>query len=432
MHRCICRWELVAVRMQSVGPVDVALDKMTAGPSSPILYGLIRNEDQNLASLSFGFLVPIVKCIVENIAVDISFNQLGGLCALCFHEEDNFYVSIWGPVPISSIPDMAAVDPPRRYGGELLLSESVYAYIAAYTVLPLGQRNPNFKLKCFNIIDPLLWNNNLGISVSEDNSSRILGAFSDGARQLAKLLDCPEENPIAEVDRFFRNTWDRYGKGSRLGAPSPEIDGSYSFRNNVSNTSFEVKENSTGSDPNAVVKCASHAPHGVPSQHDKQSLTQISRTGNVSPVSRTESQEVFANTTSSMSSDQNNGLQNISSYENSQTDIGRSSRSNSLRNEEHDRNLYGRLHSNSELMDVSAEVPSRQRSNNIIRVNLGRNVQRNLVTPYQHYPNPVYGYAADPNLVYGYPAEHFSGVDEASHVDEGPSSVHDSEFPSPD
>ncbi|KAK2654146.1 hypothetical protein Ddye_014002 [Dipteronia dyeriana] len=30
--------------------------------------------------------VPIVKCIVENIAVDISFNQLGGLCALCFLE----------------------------------------------------------------------------------------------------------------------------------------------------------------------------------------------------------------------------------------------------------------------------------------------------------------------------------------------------------
>ncbi|KAK2654145.1 hypothetical protein Ddye_014001 [Dipteronia dyeriana] len=94
------------------------------------------------------------------------------------------------------------IDPPRRDGGELLLSESVYAYIAAYTVLPLGQRNPDFKLKCFNIIDPLLWNNNLGISVDEENFSRILRACSDGAQQLAKLLDCPEEDAIAEVDRF--------------------------------------------------------------------------------------------------------------------------------------------------------------------------------------------------------------------------------------
>ncbi|KAK3218955.1 hypothetical protein Dsin_012925 [Dipteronia sinensis] len=383
--------------------------------------------------------VPMVKCIVENIAVDISFNQFGGLCALCFLEEvdnvikqnhlfkhsillikawcyyercilgaqhslistyaletlvlyifhafdnsfagplevlyrflevfskfdwNNYYVSIWAQCPaVQFLTWLLVFDPPRRDGGELLLSESVYAYIAAYTVLPLGQRNPDFKLKCFNIIEPLLWNNNLGISVSEVNFSRILGAFSDGARQLAKLLDCPEENPIAVVDHFFRNTWDRYGKGSRPDAPIPEIDGSYSCRNNLLNVLLMLSNQ-----------------HGVPSQHGKQSLTQISRTGNVSPISRTENQEVFANTTSSMSSDQNNGLQNISSYENSQTDMGRSSRSDSLRNEEHDRNLYGRPHSNSELMDVSAEVPSRHRSNNSIRGNLGHNGRRNLST----------------------------------------------------
>ncbi|KAK4837156.1 hypothetical protein QYF36_003237 [Acer negundo] len=300
----------------SVGPVDVALHIITAAPSSPIFYGLIRNEEQKIIFsfiifwLSSEFLliffvpqvhaygsvplqtylpdgdidltafsknqdlkwydilkevlenererenaefclkdveiihakVQIVKCIVENIAVDISFNQLGGLCALCFLEEvdnlinknhlfkrsillikawcyyerhilgaqhsfistyaletlvlyifhafdnslagplevlyrfleffskfdwDNFYVSLWGPVPRSSIPDMAAAVPPRRDGQELLLSKSVYECIAAYTVLPLGQGNLNFKPKRFNIMDPLLRNNNLGISVSE-------------------------------------------------------------------------------------------------------------------------------------------------------------------------------------------------------------------------------------------------------------------------
>ncbi|KAK1549397.1 hypothetical protein Q3G72_001474 [Acer saccharum] len=274
---------------------------------------------------------------------------------------------------------MAAVDPPRRDGGELLLNESVYAYIAAYTVLPLGQRNPDFKLK-----------------------------------RSISLIICFGTTTLGLVS--VKNTWARYGKGSRPDTPSPEIDGSYSFRNNVSNTSFEVKENSTGSDSNAVVKCASHAPHSVPSQHGKQSLTQISRTGNESPVSRAENQEVFANTTSSMSSDQNNGLQNISSYENSQTDMGRSSRSDSLRNEEHDRNLDGRPHSNSELMDVSAEVPSRQRISNCSHFgialppavlygqypNLGYGYSGialpPVVTSYQHDPNLVYGYPADPNL----------------------------------
>lgn len=28
-----------------------------------------------------------MKCLVQNIVVDISFNQLGGLCTLCFLEQ---------------------------------------------------------------------------------------------------------------------------------------------------------------------------------------------------------------------------------------------------------------------------------------------------------------------------------------------------------
>jgi hypothetical protein len=31
--------------------------------------------------------VKLVKCVVQNIAVDISFNQIGGLCTLCFLEK---------------------------------------------------------------------------------------------------------------------------------------------------------------------------------------------------------------------------------------------------------------------------------------------------------------------------------------------------------
>ncbi|KAL5744791.1 hypothetical protein ACOSQ2_027907 [Xanthoceras sorbifolium] len=174
---------------------------------------------------------------------------------------------------------------------------------------------------------------------------------------MSRLLYCPKENLIAELNHFFRNTWEKHEKGCRLDAPSPEINEPYSFRNNLSSTNVEVKENSTGSDCDVVVKCASHAPHTVPSQHGKQYLTQISRTGNVSAVSHTENQKFFANTTSSMTSDQNEGLQNISSDENSQADKGRSSRSDCLRNEVHVRNLFGRTHSSPQLMDVSAEVP---------------------------------------------------------------------------
>ncbi|KAL5811404.1 hypothetical protein ACOSQ3_028138 [Xanthoceras sorbifolium] len=170
--------------------------------------------------------VPLVKCIVENIVVDISFNQLGGLSALCFLEEvDNlisndhlfkrsiilikawcyyesrtlgahyglistyaletlvlyiFHVfdnSFAGPLErmfVTSGSDYCILyttaDPPRRDGGELSLSKTVYSCISAYTILPLGQGNPElpFSLKHFNIIDPLLTNNNLGNSVNKE------------------------------------------------------------------------------------------------------------------------------------------------------------------------------------------------------------------------------------------------------------------------
>lgn len=36
--------------------------------------------------------VKIIKCLVENIVVDISFNQVGGLCTLCFLEEVCSYI----------------------------------------------------------------------------------------------------------------------------------------------------------------------------------------------------------------------------------------------------------------------------------------------------------------------------------------------------
>lgn len=45
--------------------------------------------------LNVGFLwqVKLVKCIVQNMVVDISFNQLGGLSTLCFLEQVNFLVT---------------------------------------------------------------------------------------------------------------------------------------------------------------------------------------------------------------------------------------------------------------------------------------------------------------------------------------------------
>ncbi|KAL8254101.1 hypothetical protein R6Q59_032322 [Mikania micrantha] len=240
--------------------------------------------------------VKIIKCLVENIVVDISFNQLGGLCTLCFLEEvdhlinhnhlfkrsiilikawcyyesrilgahhglistyaletlvlyifhvfnnsfvgplevlyrfleffskfdwDNFCVSLWGPVPINSLPDVTA-EPPRKDSEELLLSKGFLdACSAVYAVFPAGQDNQGqpFLSKHFNVIDPLRVGNNLGRSVSKGNFFRIRSAFALGAKRLASFLDCPKENLVAEVNQFFTNTWGRHGNGIRPDAP---------------------------------------------------------------------------------------------------------------------------------------------------------------------------------------------------------------------
>jgi hypothetical protein len=222
------------------------------------------------------FQVKIIKCLVENIVVDISFNQIGGLCTLCFLEEvsippkttclllslpelgrsfdflplycsymqvdhyinqnhlfkrsiilikawcyyesrilgahhglistyaletlvlyifylfnnsfsgplevlyrfleffskfdwQNFCLSLWGPVPVSSLPDVTA-EPPRRDVGELRVSEAFYracSRVYAVNIAPQEIQGQPFVSKHFNVIDPLRENNNLGRSVSK-------------------------------------------------------------------------------------------------------------------------------------------------------------------------------------------------------------------------------------------------------------------------
>ncbi|XP_021729042.1 uncharacterized protein LOC110696079 [Chenopodium quinoa] len=240
--------------------------------------------------------VKLIKCLVDNIVVDISFNQLGGLCTLCFLEEvdnlinrehlfkrsiilikawcyyesrilgahhglistyaletlvlyifhvfnssfvgplevlyrfveffskfdwANFCISLRGPVPICSLPSMTA-DPPRRDDAELLLNNMfLNACNRAYSVYAGGLDNQEqpFISKHFNVVDPLRINNNLGRSVSKGNFYRIRSAFSFGAQQLTRILECQEENIVAVVNQFFVNTWDRHGKRVRPDIP---------------------------------------------------------------------------------------------------------------------------------------------------------------------------------------------------------------------
>lgn len=63
------------------------------------MVSILEGEDQNSAAefvvkdvQLINAEVKLVKCIVQNIAVDISFNQIGGLCTLCFLEQADRFI----------------------------------------------------------------------------------------------------------------------------------------------------------------------------------------------------------------------------------------------------------------------------------------------------------------------------------------------------
>lgn len=235
--------------------------------------------------------VKLVKCLVQNIVVDISFNQSGGLSTLCFLEKvdrevgkdhlfkrsiilikawcyyesrilgahhglistyaletlvlyifhlfhssldaplavlyrfldyyskfdwDRYCVSLYGPILVSSLPELAA-EAPENEGGDLLFTkEFLNNCVDHFNVFPKGsESNKSFPQKYLNIVDPLKENNNLGRSVSRGNFYRIRSAFTYGARKLGRILLLPSVRIAAEINMFFANTLDRHGSEER-------------------------------------------------------------------------------------------------------------------------------------------------------------------------------------------------------------------------
>ncbi|XP_062154987.1 uncharacterized protein LOC133863032 isoform X5 [Alnus glutinosa] len=403
-----------------------------------------RNENAEFRVKEVQYIqaeVKIIKCLVENIVVDISFNQLGGLCTLCFlvqvdnlinrnhlfkrsiilikawcyyesrilgahhglistyaletlvlyifhvfnnsfagplevlyrfleffskFDWDNFCVSLWGPVPMSSLPDVTA-EPPRKDGVELVLTKGFQECSSAYAVSPGGQEGQPFGSKHFNVIDPLRINNNLGRSVSKGNFFRIRSAFAFGAKKLARLLDCPKEDLFFEVNQFFMNTWDRHGSGHRPDAPRndlwrlklsnpDQLHGSESLR---SNSSSQRNDSSSGRETRVD---GTRGSHSVSSQHGNHSLESASRTSDVSTASHTQTQKSFGKSNNSRISDQIR--REISSNQGAHVDkVQRSSKPNNLVNDIQGRFVFARTRSSPELTDTYGEVSSQGRRN---------------------------------------------------------------------
>lgn len=240
--------------------------------------------------------VKVIKCNIRNIAVDISFNQTAGLCALCFLEQvdqlfgrdhlfkrsiilvkawcyyesrilgantglistyalavlvlyiinlfhsslsgplavlykfldyygsfdwNNYCISVNGPVPISSLPELTASP---ENGHELLLDEKFLRNCVELYSAPTKAVDSNgleFPIKHLNIVDPLKYSNNLGKSVTQGNVQRIRHAFTLGARKLRDVLSLPGDTMGWRLEKFFRNSLERNGKGQRQDVNDP-------------------------------------------------------------------------------------------------------------------------------------------------------------------------------------------------------------------
>ncbi|KAG6433704.1 hypothetical protein SASPL_105319 [Salvia splendens] len=180
--------------------------------------------------------VKLVKCIVQDIVVDLSFNQIGGLYTLCFVEQvdrpsviykfldyfskfdwDTYCVSLNGVVHVSSLPPFV-VEIPEDSDKDLLLGNDFLNYCVSMFSVPIRADDKTpcvFQKKHLNIVDPLKEINNLGRNVSKGNFYRIRSAFSYSARKLAMILQRPEDSMANELKKFFANTMARHGGGQR-------------------------------------------------------------------------------------------------------------------------------------------------------------------------------------------------------------------------
>ncbi|KAF5451726.1 hypothetical protein F2P56_026808 [Juglans regia] len=439
--------------------------------------------------------VKIIKCLVENIVVDISFDQLGGLCTLCFLEEvdhlinqnhlfkrsiilikawcyyesrilgahhglistyaletlvlyifhvfnnsfagplevlyrfleffskfdwDNFCVSLWGPVPISSLPDVTA-EPPRNDGGDLLLKLFLDACSSVYAVFPGGQENQGqpFLSKHFNVIDPLRVNNNLGRSVSKGNFFRIRSAFTFGAKRLARLLDCPKDDLLFEVNQFFFNTWERHGSGHRPDAPRNDLWHLRLSNSDHLNESESLRSNS------------SDQRNDFSSRHESQvdgtrsSLGDSFQHGNHFLESATRTSDGNPNSNSRIS---NQVRREISSNEGAHVGmVQKSSKADNLANDIQGKFVFARTRSSPELTETYCEISSHARCSRAPESGKAQNVSARLDNRSKNQESDILANHSarteEPSSVRHFSTRH--GLDTAADSNKGSNSYHE-------
>ncbi|KAJ0259451.1 NTP_transf_2 domain-containing protein [Hirschfeldia incana] len=159
--------------------------------------------------------------------INISYSSLSGPLAVLFKFLDyyasfdwgNNCVTVFGPVLISSLPDMTEIEHREVVLNEKFVRECMEFY--SFSTKAVEANGHIFPVRHFNIVDPLKHNNNLGRSVTQGNVQRLKHAFTLGARKLKDVLKLRGETVGWKLKKFFANSLERNGKGRRLDVEEP-------------------------------------------------------------------------------------------------------------------------------------------------------------------------------------------------------------------
>ncbi|KAL4558439.1 hypothetical protein LXL04_036639 [Taraxacum kok-saghyz] len=125
---------------------------------------------------------------------------------------DNYCINLNGVVNKSSLPDIVVENPLNQMTGAFLNDEFLKKCMDMFLLRPKESETyvPDFVSKYLNIMDPLKETNNLGRSVQQANSYRILSALRYGARTLGQVLELDNESIEDGIQNFFATTLQRH------------------------------------------------------------------------------------------------------------------------------------------------------------------------------------------------------------------------------
>ncbi|KAF8102043.1 hypothetical protein N665_0201s0333 [Sinapis alba] len=185
--------------------------------------------ESRILGANTGLISTYALAVLVLYIINLFHSSLSGPLAVLYKFLDyyssfdwrNYCISVSGPVPISSLPELVASP---ENGHELLLDEKFLSDCIELYSAPTKTVETNgleFPIRHLNIVDPLKHSNNLGKSVTKGNFQRIMHAFTLGARKLRDVLSLPGETMGWRLERFFGNSLERNGKGQRQDVNDP-------------------------------------------------------------------------------------------------------------------------------------------------------------------------------------------------------------------